>query len=78
MGKALLWNCQGNQRKANFAQHPHTCELDWRRALYLYEGRIDRYGKMARQLATWLNQTTGKSALVLNDYFSKKHSQRTS
>ena len=78
MGKALLWNCQGNQRKANFAQHPHTCELDWRRALYLYEGRIDRYGKMACQLATRLNQPMAMSALDLNDYFSKKHTQRTS
>jgi len=47
-------------------------------AAYLYEGRIDRYGKMAGQLATCLNQTTGMSALDFNDYFSKKHSQRTS
>jgi hypothetical protein len=47
-------------------------------AAYLYEGRIDRYGKMACQLATRLNQPMAMSALDLNDYFSKKHTQRTS
>jgi len=78
MGKALLWNCQGYQRKANFAQQPLTCELDWRRAVFLYEGRIDRYGKIDCQLANCLNQPTAVSALDLNDYFSKKHTQRTS
>jgi hypothetical protein len=59
-------------------QRSQTCEVDWRMAAYLYEGRIDRYGKMACQLATCLNQTTAMSASDLNDYFSKKHSQRTS
>ena len=59
-------------------QRPQTCEVDWRMAAYLYEGRIDRYGKMACQLATCLNQPTAMSALDLNDYFSKKHTQRAS
>lgn len=59
-------------------QRRQTCEVNWRMAAYLYEGRIDRYGKMACQLATCLNQPTAMSALDLNDYFSKKHTQRAS